>query len=237
MTANQLKIIAIIGMTMNHTVYAFREFLPLWLMLVLNAGGGLTFPLMAFFLNEGFQKTSNLRKYFLRIFAFALVSQLPFILALRVQFYVLNILFTLVICLFMLWLCDRYPRLLSPLILVNAILFALPVPVFFDWGFIGILIVLLYKLPLKESLRHILPGLVAGAAIFYTNLSRVLNANNPSDFAVGLLTFSIGSVVAAFLLLLYKGKRGKGSKYLFYVYYPGHLMLLFFIREIINYFR
>ena len=31
-------------------------------------------------------------------------------------------------------------------------------------------------------------------------------------------------------LLLYNGKRGKGLKWLFYAFYPGHLLLLYGIK-------
>ena len=40
------------------------------------------------------------------------------------------------------------------------------------------------------------------------------------------------SLVAVLLLALYNGKRGKANlKYLFYVFYPLHLVVLFLIAE------
>ncbi len=35
-------------------------------------------------------------------------------------------------------------------------------------------------------------------------------------------------------LLLYNGKRGKGLKWLFYAFYPGHLLLLYLIKRAIS---
>ena len=35
-------------------------------------------------------------------------------------------------------------------------------------------------------------------------------------------------------LLLYNGKKGKGLKWLYYAFYPGHLLLLYLIKLIVN---
>jgi hypothetical protein len=35
-------------------------------------------------------------------------------------------------------------------------------------------------------------------------------------------------------LALYNGKKGKGLKWLFYVFYPGHLLLLAAIKHILR---
>ena len=34
-------------------------------------------------------------------------------------------------------------------------------------------------------------------------------------------------------LLLYNGKRGRGLKWLFYAFYPGHLLLLFVLKKLL----
>ena len=35
-------------------------------------------------------------------------------------------------------------------------------------------------------------------------------------------------------LAMYNGKKGKGLKWLFYVFYPGHLLLLYVVKRIIE---
>lgn len=39
-------------------------------------------------------------------------------------------------------------------------------------------------------------------------------------------------IFAAPLMLCYNGKRGKGSKYLFYIFYPTHIYLLYALSVI-----
>ena len=68
--AYKLKWIAIIGMILNHVAIALREVVPFGLQFPLYAVGGLTFPIMAFFVVEGYRHTSNLKRYMLRIFIF-----------------------------------------------------------------------------------------------------------------------------------------------------------------------
>ena len=53
-----LKVVAIIGMTCNHVANVFAAQLPQPLLLALFSLGGVTFPIMAFLLVEGFTPVS-----------------------------------------------------------------------------------------------------------------------------------------------------------------------------------
>jgi len=68
--AYKLKWIAIIGMVLSHMVYAWQDIMPLWLMIPLMATGGLTYPIMGYFVIEGYKHTSDVKKYLLRLFVF-----------------------------------------------------------------------------------------------------------------------------------------------------------------------
>jgi hypothetical protein len=74
--------------------------------MILRGLGRLAFPLFAYFLSIGFDKTSNKLNYFLRLLIFALISQIPaFYFNSQLIFYPyrLNILFTLSIGLIVLF--------------------------------------------------------------------------------------------------------------------------------------
>ena len=74
MTATQIKVIAIIAMTLDHIAYTF---LPAGTVLhyILHLIGKTTAPIMCFFLAEGFRHTHDKKKYFFRLLLFAVISQ------------------------------------------------------------------------------------------------------------------------------------------------------------------
>lgn len=74
---------------------------------IMRAVGRLAFPIFAFLLVEGYRHTSDIRKYFIRLFLFALISEVPFDLASTGQVFDLqkqNIFFTLAAGLIVLYL-------------------------------------------------------------------------------------------------------------------------------------
>ena len=60
---------------------------------IFNIIGRIAFPIFAFSLNEGYFHTSNLKKYLIRLFTFAVIIQIPAILF-KLN-YPVNIFFTL----------------------------------------------------------------------------------------------------------------------------------------------
>lgn len=105
-----LKIVAIVGMTANHVAHAMGPLLPWPVTLVLYSFGGVTYPVMAYLLVIGYMHTSNVKRYASRLFLFALASQVPFTLCLgwgSLPIPRLNVLFTLLIGLGLLWAWDN----------------------------------------------------------------------------------------------------------------------------------
>lgn len=76
LSSNQLKIIAIIAMVIDHCTIVFISSESEWALL-LRAIGRLTAPIMCFFIAEGYYHTSNLKKYMERLLLIAVISHIP----------------------------------------------------------------------------------------------------------------------------------------------------------------
>jgi len=209
-----LKWIAIITMTVDHVgVILYPEFT------VLRFIGRFSFPLFAYLLILGMENTRNIRYYFTRLFIFALISQVPFFLALGYgPFDSLNIFFTLSSGLLFVYFFKK-----SSVFVLVPVFASLVLP--FDYGIYGIVVIGCMYI-LKENTKFGVVSLVLLNTLF-------------------LVPWSIQflSISAIPLILLHKNGSLNITKetteqftiplwrkYFFYVYYPLHLTLLYLIH-------
>jgi len=241
--AYKLKWIAIIGMVLNHMVITWWEIIPMGLAFPMYAAGGVTFPIMAYFVVEGYKHTSNLKRYMLRLFVVGLIAMPFHIVALAVPlgggspflYPWLNILFSIILSLFVLVLYDKIRfRVLFWLIYVILIV---PISlIFFEWYFVGVTMVLLFYIIRNETARRIVPPVFSGICWLILGLfpempyellpEGVSPLIADADFMALTPMFAIGGFLAAILLKNYNGERGKSMKWLFYAFYPLHLFVL-----------
>ena len=218
-----LKIAAILAMTCNHAGYIFYGHLPFGLRCALIAIGGLTFPIMAYLLVEGYVHTSSLRRYALRLAVFALVAEAPFWLFLGHKG---NVLFTLLGGLGVLWAVDNIENdALRPC----AVLAITLVSWACDWGAVGPVLVLLFYM-LRERRGGIALAMLLPIAVGMSGtLGHFLGALEEGSWRnlPFVLYYALGNTAAAALLSTYNGQRGgRPMKWLFYVYYPAHIAVL-----------
>lgn len=233
-SGSTLKLIAIITMFIDHTgATVLRAILnhPDLMNRVLNREiwveiytisrkiGRLAFPIFCFLLVEGFLHTRNVRKYSFRLFLFALISEIPFDIALKGSWYFpqkQNVYFTLLIGLLVLIgfsYCEQLPKKLSSRFaaVVLAVLLAFGILhtgmefakwLDTDYSYKGVfLIAVLYLLR-----RFRLLQCAAGAAS---------------------VTWELPAPIAFLPILFYNGTRGRQMKYFFYWFYPLHLLFLY----------
>ena len=202
--------------------------------------GRLTMPIFAFLLVEGYFHTSNLKKYAGRLALFALISEIPFNLAIGGQlFYPIhqNILWSFLISLWLIHRNERakatgklWRRILTGIATV-ALGTVLGLVTFVDYYHAGILTALVFYFFRGKKWWN-----YAGQALclWYLN-TEVLGG---LVYEVTLLGQNLVFHRQAFALLalipiwLYRGRQGHHSKafqYFCYGFYPLHLLILSFL--------
>lgn len=177
--------------------------------------GRIAFPMFAFFLVEGFIHTHSKAKYAIRLFIFALISEIPFNLGLYKKLIYTdhqNVLFTLFLGVLMLCLAEyvfSIPGISNTLKAVCYISMSLGFAelaslLHFDHTFKGILLISVLYI-----FRQIRPlQLVSGAAVS---------------------SYKSYGPVAFFLLFFYDSSKKPKLKYFFYLFYPIHLILIYLL--------
>jgi len=219
MKSSALKWIAIISMIIDHyavALYASSASYSYGVYRVLRAIGRVAFPIYCFLLVEGFFHTHDVKKYIGRCFLFALLSEIPFDMALYGTYWnpkSQNVMFTLTIGLCTLYTLERckgrtWKRLLAQIICILAAA-ALAQVCEVDYHFRGVLyIVMFYYLHEYVSDRWVRD--VIGAVAFGV--------------------YEITAPLAFIPIHLYNGERGMRLKYFFYLVYPLHLLVLGMVR-------
>lgn len=220
MSSFVLKLIAVISMLFDHSGYViFNGFSAF------NFIGRLAFPIFAFQLTQGYTHTKSLKKYFLRLFLFALISQIPFLLF-RIKFvediFVLNIFFTLSLGLANIWIYDKN-KILG---MISLILFSTVAELLnFDYGAFGIIIIFIFY-AFKNN--KILMNFFFIFSVILKYLFYLLIYYNTIYFS-SYLALCIFTILSIILINFYNGKEGKKVKYLLYIFYPLHLLILYFL--------
>ncbi len=185
--------------------------------------GRVAFPIYAFLLTEGIAHTRDWKKYGLRLGIFAVLSEIPFDLMCfqkPICGETQNIFFTLLIGLLTVEAAEYAARKISgeKIILVwittgtcgciAAVLLRT------DYDYIGILLIVLLYLLRERRIGQC----VAGFFWISANLSGI--------------GFLLGVAVSFLLIGIYNGERGnKRGKYIFYIFYPVHLLVLYLIYQ------
>ncbi len=140
MTSFVLKIIGILTMLCDHTGDAIIGHFSF-----LNLIGRIAFPIFAFQIVQGYMHTHNVKNYAFRLFSFACISQVPFMLFLSIFYdtYYLNIFFTLLLGIICLYGYDKIKnKYLGILFAILICIVAHFIQV--DYGAYGVIIIFLF---------------------------------------------------------------------------------------------
>jgi len=232
-----LKLIAIVVMFIDHFAVASYRMIGLEKYKVLRAIGRTSFPIFAFLLVEGFRNTRNRWRYLLSMLILACISEIPYDLVFatwELRHKLMNVFFTLSISLFVLIIGEEVRKGFNLVItsLVNITLMAISMYIAwkynFDYGAFGPLLVYMIYYSAEIVMPHIkqasIYNVVAVLAIFMWFCIHDIYYNKYDE---------VNGFPACILLYFYNHQRGKYiiPKYVFYFFYPVHLMLLYFLRK------
>ncbi len=207
----------------------------------MNSVGRIAFPIFAFMLVEGYFHTRNLRKYVLRLAVFAVISEIPFNLMVcgRMWFPLhQNVLWTFLIGILVIYLLEKAKRIkitwLKILAFFGAIAagYLLGLVSFVDYGYGGVFMVLAFYIFRQRNWVSF-----AGQFLMLTYINFVLLGKYGPFITLFGDTLKIpmqGLAILALLpIWLYRGRQGphnKGLQYLYYGFYPAHLLILGLIQ-------
>lgn len=225
-SGSTLKMIAIVTMLIDHIAAAgigrvllqneivgdYQQLYQIyWIMRMI---GRIAFPIFCFLLIEGFLYTRDRKKYAMRLGIFALVSEVPFDLAFNakiLEFGYQNVFFTLFLGLLTVMAFDAirnrtdWDKIIKIGLYMVSIMAGMGAATLLrtDYSARGVMCIMALYLFCWNRKFEIL----AGAASFFWWEPQALLAFVPIYF--------------------YNGKRGWNIKYIFYLFYPVHLLLIY----------
>lgn len=211
-----LKIIAMLTMFCDHLGYTiYGKFSAL------NYIGRLAFPIFAFQISEGYLHTRSKKNYLLRLFLFAIISQVPFMLFTSgfETTSTLNVFFTLLIGLVAIMGYEQCSNKYIGVLLAVCTSFIADV-LHTDYGSWGVIMIFLFHVFKNKK------GLMS-LSYFVLILVKYLPQYITYDFHSTYFVLLVCSLVPLIFINLYHGKKGKDMKYILYSFYPIHLIVLY----------
>lgn len=248
LSAFVLRTLAVVCMLLDHIGFCLPK-APFYD--VFRIIGRLAFPIFVFLIVNGFRHTHSRVKYALRLFLFAIVSQVPFSLMLRSKLLYLNgnVFFTLLLSLLCVWFAAEFFRkrgwwrvlAFVPSVLVCGLYYLGVLKS--DYGMKGILLALVFYffdghhlLTLFGSFVSLFAPTFLGYGMQLFNLLRGRGAVFALPDSWTLTgAFALSALVPIFL---YNGQKGFAPKnkvaakllqIAFYLFYPVHMLLLWLI--------
>ncbi len=232
LNAYQVKIIAMVAMFLDHFAHIV-VLLPLvqnaTIATIMNIIGRITMPIMCFFIAQGYHHTSNLKKYFLRLFVFAIISQVPYYLFgvenihtnfwdfIKYNICNLNAIYTLFMGLLALTVVKSNINIIFK---TTGVLLIALLTYNSDWNIYGVIWVLIFGMFHGDFSKQAVGFSVVALIRCYANYS----------YNYFILALQLCTLLAIPVLYLYNGEQGRKSKYGFYIFYPLHLLILGLVR-------
>lgn len=218
-----LKLIAVIAMAIDHVGAVLLPEVG-----ILRWIGRLALPIFAYCLMVGLTHTRSVKKYLTRLLIMAVIAQPLFVWSFYSEdflgnFFQLNTLFTLFMGLYAMWgLRERkWYRFLLGFILLGLI------PC--DYGLIALVYMMIFYLCADK------PIVAAALAVLYSFTGNYIlyNVDHPMYINVGPIALFVQffAVLALPLICVRTNTKIRLNKWIFYVFYPLHLLIICLLRQ------
>lgn len=234
MNRQQIKLLAIAAMTIDHIALVFVPSSSI-LYYVMRLIGRLTAPLMAFMLAEGYRYTRSRSRYLLRLVIFALISQ-PFYFRLAfghapeslLEYCThWNIMLSFAIGLLVMMLFDSSIHSCMSIVLLGSLI---SLAHFCDWSYLipawTIIFFCCYARDNKRMALHFVLALVVLQTLIWL----------PQYESFAEFSYQYGTLLALIPISMYNGDRGNIrheslKRWFFYIYYPAHIVVLLGVQS------
>lgn len=214
-----LKVIAIIAMTADHASTAFLDD-GTTAYSICQFFGNFTIVIMCFFIVQGFRHTRSVLNYALRLLSWAMISEAPFYLLFGLR---VNVLFTLLASLIIIYLIDRMGWLVG----IAALALFFPLSLICDWSIIAPVFTIIYY-ALQKQQKEKLSLILIPASYFI--LRTILYTETQAEYVTGTISIFLASLlVFAFKKSAEETGRERIPGLVFYAYYPMHLLIVWLI--------
>ena len=177
--------------------------------LVLQAMETVAVPIFVFMLAEGFQHTSNWKKYLLRVAGLAVLTEIPFDIAMNqkvLEFDSQNPVFGLVLCLIVLYLFERFSakKLICVIMALAGMAWALILKI--EHGIPMVLMICVIRIFRNKRMFMGFSGMAAAA------------------LCTGISPFYLAAPMGFLVTHFYNGEPGNSSRLVNYLFYPVLLL-------------
>lgn len=216
-----LKLIACVTMLLDHVAAVMVYDRGLYILM--RAIGRIAFPIFCFLLVEGAHYTKSPGKYALRLFIGAVLSEIPFDLALfgSISWLHQSVMVTLLLGFVALWVMKKCGNIFLkilvalPFILLGDLLMT-------DYGSFGVLLI---------AMLGFFRDLPMGKLMQCVSICLVCSMIPSFNLQLGIFEISLELIgcLSIFPILLYFGHKqtkNKAVQWAFYLFYPAHLLVL-----------
>lgn len=213
-----LKLLAVFFMVIDHMGLACFDNTSIF-----RVFGRIAFPIFAFMIANGYEKTKNRYKYISRLFLFAIFSELPYDLMTYGKIndrFTQNVLFTFTLGCLSIFLLNYIKISRFKFGLITILIATILAGDFLSasYGSFGVFLVLAFYICKNSKLALLLSLILING--YYSLVHKIYIQN-----------FAVLSIIP---IILYNGQKGYSKswlRYIFYIFYPLHMLLIFYIKS------